>query len=775
MALRFVLLRSLAVAVPFVGSFLLVATAAPELRAQGVRIDGIVRDASGASIPGIEVKLSCPTFNSSRVTDSAGVFVFERLSATDGTITVRARGFAPVSLNWSVSSGSPVHLEISLTPAPVTERVTVTATRMQTGLSDTTGSALLLSADDLGTTPALTLDDALRQVPGFSLFRRSGSRTANPTSQGVSLRGLGASGASRALVLEDGVPLNDPFGGWVYWGRVPRESVASVEVFRGGASSLYGSNALGGVVQFITRDAAERSGLLLESSYGNELTPDLSLWVGGRSGRWNVRMAAEAFHTDGYLLVPGSLRGRVDMPADSEHGTADLILERRMGQYGRLFARGSFFDESRDNGTPMQTNATRISRAVLGGDGQAGPIGSFSVRLYGDAQAFAQTFSAVATDRMSETLTNVQHVPAQQMGGTAQWSRTAGKRQTLVAGVEAQEVRGASNERVFVAGKAASIVEAGGRQRRAGVFGEDVIRLSPHWVITAVARFDHWRNFDAQSVWTPLAPLGPTTVTPFVERNETAFSPRLAILHQLTENVSLTASGYRAFRAPTLNELYRSFRVGNVMTLSNDALRAEWLTGGEAGASVVAFHKRLNVRGTFFWSDIVNPIANVTLQVQPTLIIRQRQNLGRTRSRGVELDAVARLSDTLEISGGYQFAAATVVRFPANTTLQGLQIPQVPRQQLTFQVRYSNPSLLTVGVEGRFVGHQFDDDQNRFRLDRYFALDVLAARSVARGVELFAAVENLLNQRYKVGLTPIPTLGPPLQARFGLRLRFLAR
>src|SRR5260370_18656107 len=90
----------------------------------------------------------------------------------------------------------------------------------------------------------MTLDDLLRQVPGFSLFRRSTSRVANPTTQGVSLRGLGASGPSRALVLEDGIPVVDPFGGWVYWDRIPRAELSSDEVFRGGSSSLYGSNAL---------------------------------------------------------------------------------------------------------------------------------------------------------------------------------------------------------------------------------------------------------------------------------------------------------------------------------------------------------------------------------------------------------------------------------------------------------------------------------------------------------------------------------------------------
>ena len=105
------------------------------------------------------------------------------------------------------------------------ETITVTATRTETRIGDTPASVVVLSREALQTTAAATTDDALRQVPGFTLFRRSGSRTANPTTQGVSLRGIGASGASRALVIDDGIPLNDPFGGWIYWGRVPRSAI----------------------------------------------------------------------------------------------------------------------------------------------------------------------------------------------------------------------------------------------------------------------------------------------------------------------------------------------------------------------------------------------------------------------------------------------------------------------------------------------------------------------------------------------------------------------
>ena len=151
---------------------------------------------------------------------------------------------------WNGEGTRAPGLEFVLDPSSVKEQVVVSAARAEVRLSDTPGSNVLLSTTDVAAAPALRVDDVLREVPGFSLFRRSGSRTANASSQGVSLRGLGGSAASRALVLVDGISLVDPFGGWVTWDRLPSASIATVEVVRGGASNLYGSDAMGGVVQF---------------------------------------------------------------------------------------------------------------------------------------------------------------------------------------------------------------------------------------------------------------------------------------------------------------------------------------------------------------------------------------------------------------------------------------------------------------------------------------------------------------------------------------------
>jgi outer membrane receptor protein involved in Fe transport len=742
--------------------------------AEVLRVNGEVTDQRNAPIAGAEVALTVGKVSVRQTTEEDGHFTLNGVPAGDGILTVHASGFAPFQRTWSAKQADATNLHLTLAPATVAEQITVTAERAATRVSDTAASVIVLSSDDIRTTAALTLDDALRQVPGFTLFRRSGSRTANPTSQGVSLRGVGASGASRAVVLSDGLPINDPFGGWVYWSRVPRQAVSRVEVVQGGASSLYGTDALGGVISFIPRDVRD-SVFSLETSYGNQQTPDVSLFTAGRLFQWSGQIAAEAFHTDGYIPVDEHERGPVDTRAASEHTTLQVGLDRLLSDRGRIFARGSLFGESRENGTRLTPNRTHIRQLALGVDWNSDHIGAIVARLFVSTQIYDQNFSAIAADRRSESLTRSQRVPAQQIGFTSQWSRVIGSRQTLVAGLDAREVRGASDELAFVAGRLTSALGAGGRERTVGVFGEDIIRITPRFLLTLGVRADRWRNYDAFSTTKPLATPGPASVTKFTDRTETAFSPRLSLLYKATERVSLFASGYRAFRAPTLNELYRSFRVGNVLTLANQNLRAERLTGGEAGANVTAFAERLAVRGTFFWSEITRPIANVTLSVTPTLITRQRQNLGQTRSVGVELETDAHLTRTVMLSGGYQFADATVRRFPANTSLEGLLIPQTPRHQLTFQARYDNPSLFTVSLQGRAVGAQFDDDQNQLKLDRYFTLDLFASRRLGRNVELFAAFENLTNERYDIGRTPVRTIGPPLLARAGLRLHFGAR
>ena len=263
----------------------------------------------------------------------------------------------------------------------------------------------------------------------------------------------------------------------------------------------------------------------------------------------------------------------------------------------------------------------------------------------------------------------------------------------------------------------------------------------------------------------------------YPDRSENAFSPRLSVLRALNQHVAVTGSIYRAFRAPTLNELYRNFQVGNVFTLGNAALAAEHLTGAEAGGKITGWNGKLDLRGTFFWSDIVDPVENVTVNPKSSPILAEKENLGRTRSRGLELDGVVHLDHHVQISAGYAYTDATVVQFTSKVgpSLVGLDVPQVPRQQFTWEARYWNPSRLLLSLQGRFVGQQFDDSLNQYLLARFYAMDLLIGRNVNRHVEVFAAAENVTDKRYQVARTPTLSVGPPILFRVGMRVEFPGR
>ena len=731
-------------------------------------IEGSVVDSTGAAISDAQVMIA----SGGRVivtanTGNDGSFQIQTQDRQSLTLVVKASGFAT---HEQQLPSSPNPLRITLTPWVVSAEVTIAATRILTPQEETAPSVVILDATDLNSTAAVTLDDTLRQVPGFSLFRRSGSRTANPTAQGVSLRGIGASGASRALVQADGVALNDPFGGWVYWNRIPRESISHVEVLLGGASHLYGSTALAGLID-ITTKKADDSHLSLSTSYGNQHTPNASLFMSGSHREWSGSLAAEIFRTNGYVLVSDDQRGSVDTPAGSRDAVMNLRVGRSLSEESRVFGSVSFFGESRKNGTPLQTNRTHVRQFVLGGDFVSERIGTVVARVSGGTQLFDQNFSAISSDRNTEALIRVQRVPAQVVALSGYWSRVIGLVNTVVAGVEAREVRGASDELVFVNGRASSQIDAGGRERTVGIYVEDLVQVGMRLFVNLGVRIDRWRNFAGMSATRSIVPGSPTNTIRFPDRSEHAGSGHASAIYRINEKVSAVVSYSRAFRAPTLNELYRSFRVGNVLTLANENLQAERLIGGEAGVRISSWHDRFQMRSNVFWNEIKRPVANVTLQTTPALITRQRQNLGLTRSRGLELHSESRFDRQWNLTAGYLFVDSTVVRFPVNTQLEGLRIPQIARHQFTFQLRYDNPSTITVGAQGRAASSQFDDDQNLFRLNPYFTLDIFVRRRLSERFEVFGAIENILNQRYEVGKTPITTLGPPLLVRAGFRVQ----
>lgn len=662
----------------------------------------------------------------------------------------------------TVSSQSPTPSPTP-SPEPIREEVIVVADRAESSVADTPASVDVISQQTVRSTAAVMPDDVVRQSVGFSTFRRTSGRSSNPTTQGVSFRGIGSSGASRAAVLFDGVPLNDPFGGWVQWERVPLVGVEQIEVLRGGASSLYGNYALSGAINIIPRNSTKKYTFSSDVFAGSQQTFGASLFSGALFEKWSFDTSAAAFQTQGSRPIDPVVRGPVDGYAGVRYTSVQTRIGRKFGEKASIFVRPSYFGEVRTNGTGLQTNRSHIRDLAAGGNLETRDRLKFEFRIYGGAQVYDQTFSAVNAVRNAENLIRIQRVPSQNIGASAIVSGTVG-RHSLVGGVDLRRVHGSSDEVAFANGSVTSKVGSGGTDSGVGLFIRDSITIGDKLVFVAGARFDRWSNTKGLSSTFSIAS-NVQTVSAFSDRTETVISPQIAVVYSIHDSVSVYASGSSSFRSPTLNELYRGFRVGNVNTLANADLRSERAVNFESG--VTYRRKNFGLRTAAFYTEIDRPISNVTITSTPSLITRQRQNMGRNRVAGVEAEFDVSFR-SLYLAAGYQFVDPQVAEFAADPTLVGLRVPQVARHQATFQVRYELQKW-TFAVQGRAAGEQFDDDQNQFRLEPYSPIDAFISHRFKHGISIFAAAENITNSRYSTGRTPIRTVSSPLSFRAGIR------
>ena len=721
-----------------------------------------VEDQSGAALAG------------ATVTNSAGQLLGH--TDADGRLSVRctapchlrvdAQGFQAKSLQLSV--GTTLQLE----PAAITEQVTVTAYRVPLGQLGSPVTTRVLSEEALNTTPAVTLDGELRQLPGVELFRRSSSLVANPSSQGISLRGLGSTSASRTLITEDDVPLNDPVGGWIHWEEQPELTLQSVELARGGISDLYGSSAIGGVVSLVAARPTT-SQLEIRNSYGEEGTYDDSVLAQTRQGPWGLLASGGAMGTNGYIQEAPWERGPVDIVSNMQGQNGMFLVDHNRGSL-RMFARGNGFYEDRQNGTPYQTNGTRVFRYVTGGDWQGPHGGSLTTRFYGADEQFHQTFSSISnlpnfgdancTYRCGEVPTRYSILPDNELGAVAHWNQPLGAGLLAVVGADVHDLRVWDREQT--SGSSAALTNLRDHQRDSAFYAE-AMWVHKAWTMTASGRLDWFQNFDGQQLTWSGTSWGPSAMQP-VQWGQRVFDPRLGLSRRLFQHWAINGSGFRAFRAPTPNELYRSTQVGSALTYPNNSLLSERATGWEAG--LASEWRWGTIRGSYFATMVNRPITAVTLSLPnaPPPILLKRENLGQIESRGVALDFQLAPRRWITVDGGYQHAEATVTR---GTQDLGNWIPEVARNMATLNVRAYRPAWGTLTVQSRLSGRQFDDDANDYQLHGYFRVDAYGSHDFGSRVQVFSAGENLLNREIEVAKTPTTTLSMGRVARVGFLIR----
>jgi outer membrane receptor protein involved in Fe transport len=622
------------------------------------------------------------------------------------------------------------------------------------------------------------LDRALAQVPGLSLFRRDSSLSANPTTQGVSLRSLAPSGAGRALVTLDGVPQNDPFGGWVIWSSLPPEDIVSAQIVRGAGAGPYGAGALTGVIALseargdgvVAGDAslAELNGKRIAASGGTTLGP-LSFFA-----------SASDEDSDGWIPVAPSQRGAADDIVTLHARNASLRVEATPWSDTLLSLRLGAYGENRDSGLVGAASSANGVTASLTlahpeSDGELG----YRLQAWLRNTGFSNTSATVLPGRVGTTVSNDQYsTPALGWGFNAAL-RGAWSVLTWEFGGDARFAQGESKEHFQpVAGKFTQGRVSGGRSVVGGVYVEAAAHFD-NLLITAGLRGDQWAATGGHLMQTTLA-TGVVTVNQHTP-SKSGFVPtaRLGVRQELPEQLYVRSAAYAGFRAPSLNELFRPFRLGNNLTEANPGLTPEELYGAELGVGQSRDNFSWDVTG--FFNKLHDAITNVTVAHGPIAVpglgvvpagglLIQRRNAGNIVAHGIEAEAHWQAVDWLALRGAFDYVDAHVEGGTQAPQLTGKRPAQAPRFTLTGGIDVTPLERLTVTADLRYESTRFADDQNTLSLAPATTVDARISYRLWQGLSAYVAGDNLFNARVATTETAdlVTNYAAPRILRFGL-------
>lgn len=658
-----------------------------------------------------------------------------------GQANEQSLGCPPITEEEIVQVGVPVNCSIIVTgnlPSAMVER---------------TESVITVQAEQT------RLERNLGKVPGLQQFRRSDARSANPTSQGITLRGLGGNASSRAILVLDDVPQADPFGGWISLPGFDALNLASIRVRRGAGQVASGPGAIAGIIELDSKQNVNE--LAASATYGSRNSVDAKASLLRNLGDGSISLSGSFARGDGFIPIIESQRGAVDRRAPYEQMGIAIRAVVPLSDNTELQASMRAFTDERDRGFDFSDNqnsgvdaSLRLVNRIPGG-------WQWSALGYVQIREFANRFGAIGAGRNSVSLTLDQYsVPSTGLGARFELRPPLGDKAELRIGGDWRRTIGETNENFFFTGLTPGRSRrAGGKTDTIGAFAEASVEPADQLTLTASARADRWSISDG---FRKEVNIGGTVRSDdvFADRSGWEGTGRAGFAFQPSRGVKLRGAAYVGWRLPTLNELYRPFRVGADATAANELLTPERLQGAEIGVDIES--GTFQFGATAFANKLDNAIANVGLGVGPGVfpgvgfvaaggVYRQRRNLDAIDSRGIELDASYAVRDfTLNI--GYAYVDASVEASGAASALDGLRPAQVPRHFANVGASYDGEAV-SAKVQARYVGAQFEDDTNSRRLGSAFTLDAGVGYRLSGKLRLELRAENLFDARVEAAIS----------------------
>jgi vitamin B12 transporter len=657
------------------------------------------------------------------------------------------------------------------------DEIVVTGRGLDRPIGEAAYNTVEITRDRLTTTASGRIEDALRDIAGFQSFRRTDSRAANPTSQGATLRALGGNASSRALVLLDGVPQADPFTGYIPFSALRPERLASVRVTRGGGAGAFGAGAVAGTIELASGGPDDLAPLSAQAVGGSRGSSELSGGIAQRIGDGFVSLHGGWDRGDGYILIPPGQRGPADIPARYDAWSAALRGVAAVDARTEIQGSALIFDDRRLRG------AVGTASRSYGADASVKLVGrgawGFEALAYVQARSFRSGFVAFATDRSSVTPTLDQfNTPSTGLGAKIEIRPPVDTNANLRFGADIRHALGTTNEFFrYINGQPTRIRRAGGNTLTAGLFVEASQRFGP-LTLTGGARVDHWFIRGGTLTESVVGTGAPTLDLKFADRTGARPTARFGAAYALSDALSLRAAAYSGFRVPTLNELYRPFRVGADATAANGALKLERLKGIEGGLNWQRGPATLSLTG--YWNRLDDAIANVTLGAGPGIfpqvgfvaaggVFRQRLNVDAIDVRGIEANAAFNINN-FRLSASYAFADARVRASGIAAPLNGKRPSQTPSHQRSATLAYAPKTGANAAFTVRYAGPQFEDDLSVRRLPAALTMDVVAGVPIGRDLRLIARAENLFDEKVVSGVSAsgIEDLGTPRTFWIGL-------
>lgn len=576
------------------------------------------------------------------------------------------------------------------------------------------------------------VEDVLSDVAGFQQFRRSDSRSANPSAQGATLRALGGNASSRTLVLLDGVPVADPFFGYIPFNAFVPDRLSGIRITRGGGSGAFGSGAVAGTIELVSAGRADLPVIGGEAFYGSRNSESVSASLSPSLGGGFATISGRFERGDGFQTTPDNQRVAATVPARYRDWSAGTRAVVPVGANAELQVRGLVFGDNRTlrfRGADSSSQGEDASlRFVSRGAWQVDAVAYVQARNFSNKVISASSFKLTLDQR---------NTPSIGLGGKIELRPPVGSDHVLRIGGDVRAANGRLFEDAYnVAGLVTARRNAGGRTTSAGIFAEDDWTIG-RLVLTGGVRADRWTITDG--FFRERSGAGALTIdNRFPARSGTELTGRGGALFHAADWADLRVAAYTGFRLPTLNELYRPFTVFPVTTRANADLSPERLRGVEGGVDLRPL-PGMQLGLTAFYNRLGDAIANVTIGTN----LRRRANVNAIAAKGVEATFAWRRG-AITLSGSYALSDSKV--HAPGMAFDGLAPAQSPRHAASGTIAWTPRSGALLSLTARYVGDQYEDDLQTDLLQAATVVDAVARIPVARGVSVIARAENLFDQ-----------------------------